>query len=69
MIKVVPWPIPSLSTLTLPPIFSIKCLQMLNPRPVPYLLHPEGSASFPKFKNNLPIFSRLIPIPESFIRI
>lgn len=69
MTKVVPFPIPSLSTTTFPPIFSIKCLQMLKPKPVPCLLHPYGSASFAKFKNNLFKFSLLIPIPESFILI
>jgi len=37
IIKVVPEPIPSLSILTVPPIFSIKCLHILNPNPVPYL--------------------------------
>ena len=69
MTKVVPFPIPSLSTFTFPPIFSMRCLQILRPNPVPYLFYPEGSASFPKFKNNLFIFSLLIPIPESLILI
>ena len=65
--KVVPVPIPSLSTWTLPPIFSIICLQILSPRPVPYLLHPKVSCNFPKFKNNFPKFSLAIPMPESLI--
>jgi hypothetical protein len=57
MTKDVPFPIPSLSTCTFPPIFSINVLQILSPNPVPYLLIPYVSASFPKFKNNFPIFS------------
>jgi len=39
---------PSLSTLTTPPIFSMICLQILNPRPVPYLFIPWVSDSLLK---------------------
>ena len=67
--KVVPQPIPLLSTLTLPPIFSMRCLQILNPNPVPVLLRPSSSASLLKFKNSLPQFSFDIPRPESLILI
>ena len=67
--NVVPDPNPSLSILTEPPIFSIKCLQILNPSPVPYLFYPFVSANFAKFKNSFPWSSLLIPMPESLILI
>ena len=51
--KVVPVPSPSDSTRTAPPIFSIMCLQIDKPRPVPDLFLPSVSVSLPKFKNNL----------------
>jgi hypothetical protein len=56
---------PSLSTLTLPPIFSIIFLQMLSPNPVPCLFYPLVSASLLKLWNSFPIFSYEMPIPES----
>ena len=69
MTKVVPCPMPLLSTVTYPPIFSMRCLQMLNPRPVPVLLTPSSSASLLKFRNNFPWFSWAMPLPESLILI
>jgi hypothetical protein len=60
---------PSLSTLTNPPIFSIICLHMLSPRPVPYLFIPWVSESLLKLWKSFPIFSKLIPAPESFTLI
>ena len=69
IMKVVPKPIPSLLTLTSPPIFSMRCLQMLKPRPVPCLFTPSSSASLLKLRNNLEMFSSLMPLPESCILI
>ena len=66
--KVVPTP-RSLSTLTDPPISSIRDLQILRPRPVPCLLLAACSSNFPKFMNSLDIFSFEIPTPESLILI
>lgn len=48
IVKVDPFPYPSLSTLTFPPIFSIIFLHMLNPRPVPDLFNPFVSFSLQK---------------------
>ena len=50
--NVVPFPY-SLSIFTFPPIFSIMCLQMLRPRPVPCLLTPYVSANLLKLRNSL----------------
>ena len=41
----------SLSTLTSPPIYSIMSLQILKPRPTPFVLLSLCSASLLKFKN------------------
>lgn len=48
IVNVVPCPIPLLSTFTDPPIFSIICLQMLNPKPVPALFIPVVSFNLQK---------------------
>jgi len=69
MINVDPWPRPLLSTLTSPPICSIKCLQMLNPNPVPCLLRFSLSANLLKLMKSLPMSSSLMPGPESVMRI
>ena len=68
IMKVEPTPT-SLSTVTDPPISSIKDLQMLRPRPVPRLLPAACSSSFPKFMNSLEMLSCEIPTPESLILI
>lgn len=57
----------SLSTLTEPPISSMRDLQTLRPKPVPYLLPEACSSSLPKFINSLGMFSGDIPYPESSI--
>ena len=59
----------SLSTLTVPPIFSIIRLHILNPNPVPLLFMFYVSANLLKFKNSFFRFSYAIPIPESLIDI
>ena len=64
-----PCPIPSLSTVTLPPICSMRCLHMLNPKPVPCLFKLLWSANRLKLMNSLPISAELRPGPESVIRI
>jgi hypothetical protein len=60
---------PSLSAFTDPPNFSIMCLQILNPSPVPVLLIPVVSFSLQKLWKSLPRFSFCIPTPESLIFI
>ena len=56
---------PSLSTFTLPPIFSIICLHILRPSPVPSLFNPWVSANLLKLWKSFPRFSFSIPNPES----
>ena len=67
-VKVVPYP-SILSTVTVPPIFSIILLQMLRPKPVPWAFTFECSSSFPKSINSLERFSFLIPTPVSEMSI
>jgi hypothetical protein len=69
IIKVAPCPIPLLSTYTVPPIYSIKCLQILSPRPVPYLFYLLWSANLLKLINSLLRSSLAMPGPESVIEI
>ena len=52
-----------------PPILFTILLQMLKPRPVPYLFLWLLSSSFPKSKNNLLRSSSSMPIPLSLIEI
>jgi hypothetical protein len=69
IIKVVPWPIPSLSTCTFPPIFSRRLLQILRPSPVPRSLAFWWSSRRLKFRKSFERFSFAIPTPESLILI
>ena len=69
MINDVPLSFSPLSSLTLPPIFSIMCLKMLRQSLVPWLFNPQLSASLLKLWNSFPMFSFDMPIPESFITI
>jgi len=69
IIKEDPCPKPSLFTLTIPPIFSIMVLQILRPRPVPYLFISLVSANLLKLWKSLLRFSYAIPTPLSLITI
>lgn len=64
IMKSVPTPT-LLVTFTEPPIYSIICLQMERPRPVPDLLRSLFSSSFPKSTNKFWMPSSLIPTPLS----
>ena len=52
-----------------PPILFTILLQMLKPRPVPYLFRLLLWSSFPKSKKSLSRSSSAMPIPVSFIVI
>ena len=69
IVKVDPLFSPSLSTFTVPPIFSIIFLHILNPRPVPDLFTPLVSFNLQKLWKSFPMFSWEIPAPVSFINI
>ena len=60
MMKQVPLP-SSLYTLTVPPINSMRDLQMLKPRPVPVLFSPACSSNLLKFIKSFFWFSAEIP--------
>ena len=68
IVNTVPFP-STLSTLTVPPIYSIIRLQILNPRAVPEVLIFECSSSLPKSIKSFERFSCLMPTPESIISI
>ena len=64
IMKVVPMPT-SLSTLTLPPNYSMIFLHIESPSPVPHLFLSELSSSLPKSTNNFLIPCSDMPTPLS----
>ena len=58
-----------LSTLTLPPIYSMIRFEIESPKPVPYLFLCVLASSLPKSMNSLSKFAGVIPTPVSMTLI